>query len=61
MLKFVIGRGFDVNLRYDSNSPTLLEFAISRMRYCIYDFFKTLVENGADINVFHSKEVIENP
>lgn len=56
MIKFLIENGFDVNNRYDVNSPTILEsFILGVIKN--HDAIKLLIEYGADINALGSAQL----
>ena len=54
MLKCLIENGFDVNSRYDENSPTLLEAFVDNV-IKRFDAIEFLIDYGADVNALHSK------
>lgn len=53
MIQFLIENGFNINIRKDENSPSLLEIFVSAMNI-IYEAVDFLIKNGAKIDVFHS-------
>ena len=59
MLELLLENGFDINKRYNLNSPTLLESFLSTIskNYSVIEF---LVKYGADINALHSRQKDKN-
>ena len=59
MLELLLENGFDINKRYNLNSPTLLESFICSIskNYSVIEF---LVKYGADINALHSMHKDKN-
>lgn len=53
LIQFLIENGFNINIRKDENSPSLLESFVSAMNI-IYEAVDFLIKNGAKIDVFHS-------
>ena len=54
MLELLIENGFDVNIRHDEKSPTILEyFALSPNKN--YDAIELLIKYGADVNAKFSR------